>query len=288
MICGQRHAGVGFRSSRPAPRLVRVSSVFCARLIVGTAPRPRRSSGTKCRPSCAAPSRRVAGRCRCRSVPSRPAARRVLADSAAISSCWPLPETPATPTISPARTSRDRLQRSTPNWSCAGSDRSRRRQHHGAGPGLRVPALGGSAPIIRRDRLALLSCVGSTSPGDLAAAQHRAVVAQRADLVELVADVEDAAAADRSWRSVTKSFSTACGVSTDGGLVQDQQLGVSSARTISTAGARRPTANTARAGPRPGRRPADLGGCARSPRASAIVPSRPSQTFSAAVSVSNS
>ena len=50
----------------------------------------------------------------------------------------------------------------------------------------RCCSCGGSAPIIRRDRLALVSLRRVDLAGDLAAAQHRAVVAERADLVELV------------------------------------------------------------------------------------------------------
>ena len=56
---------------------------------------------------------------------------------------------------------------------------------------------GGSAPIISRDRLALRLLRRVDLAGDLAAAQHGAVVAQRADLVELVADVEDASSPRR-------------------------------------------------------------------------------------------
>jgi hypothetical protein len=66
--------------------------------------------------------------------------------------------------------------------------------------------------------------------GDLAAAQHRAVVAQRADLVELVADVEDAAAVVASWRSVTNSLSTACGVSTEVGSSRISSCGLGQQR----------------------------------------------------------
>jgi hypothetical protein len=88
---------------------------------------------------------------------------------------------------------------------------------------------------MRRDRLALLSFVGSTSPVTRPPRSTGAVVAQRADLVELVADVQDAAALPASRRSVTKSLSTACGVSTEVGSSRMSSLGsVISARTIST------------------------------------------------------
>ena len=72
--------------------------------------------------------------------------------------------------------------------------------------------------------------------GDLAAAQHGAGGAQLADLVQLVADVEDAAAFRRpACFSTTNSFSTACGVSTEVGSSRISSCGsVSSARMIST------------------------------------------------------
>ena len=83
---------------------VRVSNVFCASERVGTAPRPRRSSGTKCIPA----RRRTPGDAFAMSAPKSamlPARARVSSpESAAISSGCPLPETPAMPTISPPRT----------------------------------------------------------------------------------------------------------------------------------------------------------------------------------------
>ncbi len=104
---------------------VRVSKVFAASDSVGTAPRPRRSSGTKCRP---ARRRRPGGWSPIGLPNSRMAsgaARGSSPESAAISSCCPLPETPAMPTISPARTSKRMPRRFMPNCSCRASVRSR-------------------------------------------------------------------------------------------------------------------------------------------------------------------
>ncbi len=84
----------------------RVSSVFAASDSAGTAPRPMRSSGTVHSPS----ARRSRAGTRETSRPSSqivPAgARGSSPDSAPRSSPCPLPEIPATPRISPGRTSR--------------------------------------------------------------------------------------------------------------------------------------------------------------------------------------
>jgi hypothetical protein len=72
--------------------------------------------------------------------------------------------------------------------------------------------------------------------GDFASAQNGASVAQLTDLVQLVADVQDAAALGRQLVSAPRTtFSTACGVSTDVGSSRISNCGlVSSARMIST------------------------------------------------------
>ncbi|MNN29852.1 hypothetical protein D3C81_1434720 [compost metagenome] len=96
-----------------------VSSALSARLNAGTAPWPRRSAGTKLRPSL----RRASG---CKwatgSWPKRRVApslrlRRCSPLSKASSSSWPLPATPAMPTISPLRTSRLMSLSEHPNGS---------------------------------------------------------------------------------------------------------------------------------------------------------------------------
>ena len=164
---------------------------------VGTAPRPSRSSGTKRRPSL----RRRAGRRRGdvgaeQLDAARRGARASSPDSAASSSCWPLPETPAMPTISPACTSRSHVRRaSTPNWSLPASESPRDLERDSpVAARRRAASCGGSAPIISRDRPRWFPA-RIDDAGHAPAAQHRARVAERPDLVELVADVEDAAAA---------------------------------------------------------------------------------------------
>ena len=76
---------------------------------------------------------------------------------------------------------------------------------------------GRSPPIIIRASEPELSCCGSQVPVTLPPRSTVAPVAQRADFVELVADVEDRAALGGERRSVSNSVSTACGVSTDVG-----------------------------------------------------------------------
>ena len=158
----------------------RVSSRLWARPSVGTAPRPSRSSGTKCSPSL----RRWAGLMPPRSwvlpralvgtiacawvdtlistVPE--GARGSSPDSARSSSPCPLPDTPAMPTTSPERTSRPMCARSVPK----GSARFRLRLWtlSTAGPALssRSSSAGGSEPIIRRLSEALLSSLGLHTP----------------------------------------------------------------------------------------------------------------------------
>ena len=226
-------------SRRGRPARVRVSSVFCASDSVGTAPRPSRSSGTKCRPrargagaamaramSLAEQADRAAGRAR----GPRPTAR----PSAPAGRC---------PRRRRCRRSRRRAPRSEIAVE-AGAERVVLRQRRGRAPrapprrrcAARCCSCGGSAPIIRRDRLALLSCVGIDLAGDLAAAQHRAVVAERADLVELVADVEDRAAfggelAQRDEQRLAPPAASAPRSARRGSAASGS---VSSARTIST------------------------------------------------------
>ena len=93
-----------------------------------------------------------------------------------------------------------------------------------------------------------------------------------------------------SRRSVTKSFSTACGVSTEVGSSRISSFGsVSSARTISTRW-RSPTLKlcTGRSGSTSSPYSPETARMRSLTCASDIDLSRPSQTFSAAVSVSNS
>ncbi len=179
--------------SRPTAR-VRVSSVFSASDRVGTAPRPRRSSGMKCRPS----RRRARGDARAMSRSNRRidpgGARGSSPESAAISSCWPLPETPAMPRISPARTSKSIALERGPERILLGQREAAHREDERAGAHLAMLELRrlGADHEARQAGVGLLGRIDLAR--DLAAAQHRAVVAQGADLVELVRDVEDRAA----------------------------------------------------------------------------------------------
>ena len=95
----------------------RVSKTLLARLKLGTAPRPKRSSGTKCKPSA-----RLCDGLRwpifCPCKPIAPSGARVSSpESANSNSRWPLPETPAIPTISPAWTDKWMPSRSVPKIS---------------------------------------------------------------------------------------------------------------------------------------------------------------------------
>ena len=159
-------------------------------------------------------------------------------DSAASSSFWPLPETPAMPTISPARTVRRIVARATcrTDRPARSDERVARRARRRPACASRWRGCGRSPPIIMRASDADVSCRGSHVPVTRPRAQHRRAVAQRADLVELVADVEDAAAFRRRAGAASRTASrTACGVSTDVGSSMISSRGsCSRQRTIST------------------------------------------------------
>ena len=203
--------------------------------ICGTAPRPSRSSGTKWSPSPPAvghahPADAVARRAGPPLLTTRVLARQrgeqlgltVARDAGD-------PDDLARAHVEPTSL------RETPNPSPQGSDSQR--TSRATSPGAAAAALGAAGP---RRSSSPRACVGLLArvhdPVTLAAPQHRATVAERADLVELVADVEDRAAPGRgSLRRVSKSLSAACGVSTEVGSSRISSLGLaSSARTIST------------------------------------------------------
>ena len=120
-------AAARLRSTRPRrtdPRRWPVSTPFSVSECDGTAPRPSRSSGTKAIPR----SRRrsgwsVAGSGAARCGSPRASRCSVSPLSKATSSAWPLPETPAMPTISPPNTSKEMSPRSTPYLSAAAADK---------------------------------------------------------------------------------------------------------------------------------------------------------------------
>jgi len=142
----------------------KLNNTLSASAMSGTAPRPSRSSGTKPKPR----ARRRPGGKRPAGVPFSTmlaaAARMSSPDRAASNSCWPLPDTPAMPTISPARTSKlISVNCMAKGWLFG---RSSRRTLSMAAPGVRAARVtaAGSAPIIMRDRLAADSCEGSHTP----------------------------------------------------------------------------------------------------------------------------
>ena len=289
--CARKRPSCSQPPAKPGQAIasVRVSSRLCAKLSVGTAPRPKRSSGTKWRPK----ARRAAG-----SLPDTSSspmrilpfgARQSSPDKAYSNSRCPLPETPAIPSTSPARTSRQMPAKSTPNWSSR--DRRKSRTVKRAAPGSRTSCLscGGSAPIISLDREALDSSAGLHTPVTLpprstVQALHRARISCSLWLMYKILQPSKA-----SCCSTTNSFSTACGVNTEVGSSSISNWGcVSSARMISTRCiSPTPSVCTGRAGSmsRPYWRALSL---MRSLTWSRLrLLSRPSQTFSATVIVSN-
>ena len=163
-----------------------------------------------------------------------PAARGSSPESGPSSSCWPLPETPATPTISPARTARPMPLRLTPKGRAA-ARRAAHAQHLGAWRAVAGAQAGGFGPVIRRARLALVSCVGSTSPTTARRAAPCSGGTGCRISFSFVRDVEDGAALAGELAQRDEELLDGLRRQHRGGLVEDQELGwVSSARTIST------------------------------------------------------
>jgi len=112
----------------------RVSSRLCARPSVGTAPRPSRSSGTKCKPSLTPGTGMQGAGIGAGNPDAARRARTSSPDRAYSSSFWPLPDTPAMPTTSPALHLQGHMPcRSTPNWSALRQIQALHLQHRRAG-----------------------------------------------------------------------------------------------------------------------------------------------------------
>ena len=92
-------------------------------------------------------------------------ARRSSPEIAAISSCWPLPETPAMPTTSPARTSNETASSAVPNGSSLASVRPRTESDDAAEVRLAMLQLRRLGADHQARQAGVASrCVGSTSP----------------------------------------------------------------------------------------------------------------------------
>ena len=146
-------------------------------------PRPPRSCARGLRPVTSAPP----------SV-TRPAVGRRRPVIASTSSSWPLPATPAIPKISPARTSR--LTPRTASWPRSSLAWSASTLSIGS-PGWDVPrstVSWTSRPTIISARSSSFVSAGIREPDDPAAPDDRDPVGDLEDLVELVADEDDAVA----------------------------------------------------------------------------------------------
>ena len=139
------------------------------------------------------------------------------------------------PTISPPRTSKSMPFKVTPNGSSCGRFKLRSASTTSPSRAATCCNGGGSAPIIRRDRLALVCSRGSTSPVTWPARStvQRWHSARISSSLWLMYKMLQPSAAN--WRKVMNSVSTACGVSTEVGSSRISSFGfVISARTIST------------------------------------------------------
>jgi hypothetical protein len=213
---------------------LRRQQAFSVRLMSGAAAWPSRSSGAATSPS----ARRAFGP-RCprparRSAPHRRPLRN-SPDSASSNSSCPLPATPAMPSTSPAARSATR-----PSAPCR-----RGWARRPTGPAPPAPPAPGPWPRPRGrgqhradhqfGHLARRAVARGAGGHHLAPPQDRRLVAQRADLLQLVADVQDRRALGRSCRRVWNRMSTSCGVSTLVGSSMISSFGsCSRQRTIST------------------------------------------------------
>ena len=160
-----------------------------------------------------------------------------------------------------------------------------------AAPARPADELAASAPIISWAMLSRGLGLGIAVADDLAAAQDRGAVAERFDLVQLVADVEDRAALGRELAQRLEQLSTSCGVSTEVGSSMISSLRVlqQAADDLDRAGARRPRACGPRArGRAAGRRRWMTSRTRARQRRMSVTPSTPRATFSSTVIASNS
>jgi hypothetical protein len=201
---------------------VRVSSVFAASESVGTAPRPRRSSGMKCRP-------RVRRRC----AAAWPIGMAEEADGVGSGAGVLARERGEQLLLAVAGDAGDaqdlafahleRRRRQVDAEAIGRASVSPRTSMAGRRRGGRVAQLRrlGADHQARQARVGLRRRVDLAR--DAAAPQHGAVVAQRADLVELVADVEDAAALGRELAQGGEQRRDGLRREHRRGLVEDQQ-----------------------------------------------------------------
>ena len=213
----------------------RVSKRLCAKLRLGTAPRPKRSSGTKCKPRlrrCAGPCEPIG--CPCKQMLSSGA--RVSSPLKAYSSSrCPLPDTPAMPTISPWRTSKSMGCKFMPKGSRRGKLSCLTAKTTSPGWLLWCTKAEGSLPIIIWLSEALVSCAGMHSPLTRPLRKtvqwvHKARISCSLWLMYKILQPSTT-----NWRSTTNSLSTAWGVSTEVGSSNISNRGSDNkARMIST------------------------------------------------------
>ena len=206
------------------------------------------------------------------SVHACPRSRARVPHSSSASASWPLPETPAIATISPARSverhvvAAGRARRRRCRTPSQRADRVARAGAPGAARGAST-----ACPTIHCASCACVVLGGARLGHQPAAAQHRDAVRHAQHLVELVADEDDRQALRhhlrRAWRTAPRSPAASAPRSARRGSgCARRGTAPSGSRR---AGARRPTASPTRASGSTGRpkRCADVEQPARAPRA---------------------
>ncbi len=126
---------------------------------------------------------------------------------------WPLPDTPAMPRISPARTASDTSRSAVPECRDVEKRRASAPQHRAIdGPPCRRHDLVAAHQLRHCGRCRVGRVVDAA--GDAAKPQHRAAMRQRPHLVELVRDEDDAEPCAAIERNAENSPSTTLGAST--------------------------------------------------------------------------
>ena len=148
---------------------------------------------------------------------------------------WPLPDTPAMPTISPWRTCKSIGDRFMPNGSWRASCNCRTSSTTAPGWLVWWSSAGGSLPIIIWLKEALVSSLGMHAPLTRPARSTVQWVHSARISCSLWLMYKILQPSATNWRSTANSLSTACGVSTEVGSSKISKRGSHSrARMIST------------------------------------------------------
>ena len=214
-----------------------MSSALSAKDISGTAPRPSLSSGTKASRRClraAAPKSPTGWPINITALP--PDFKAISPEISAANSCWPLPEIPAMPRISPPRTDSDTSVSDTPKGSSLAKVRFESASRSSPSPcGVGCTGGGIGRPIIKVARSCAVPWRGSSRA--VTRPWRRIVAVSQSSRISSSLWLMNKIAMPlaRSARSVSNSSATDCGGKTEVGSSNISNAGFNSRqRMIST------------------------------------------------------